>query len=66
MTAFRFYEMEGKAYIYDINQERLFEMGCEASLDVPEELSDRVLKEGMEIDKDQAWKVSGLDKLDQA
>lgn len=66
MTAFRFYEMEGKAYIYDINQERLFEMGCEASLDVPEELSARVLKEGMEIDKDQAWKVSGLDKLDQA
>lgn len=64
MVALKFYEFDEKAYIYDANQQRLFEMGCEASLDVPDEIAEKVLSCGAEIDKDQAWKISGLDSLE--
>ncbi|WP_034632713.1 hypothetical protein [Maridesulfovibrio bastinii] len=64
MSIFKFLEWNGKAYIYDNNQERLFEMGCEASLDVPDDIVELVLNEGTEVDKDKAWQISGLDKFD--
>ncbi|WP_027722845.1 hypothetical protein [Maridesulfovibrio zosterae] len=60
---FKFYEYEDSAYIYDTNQQRLFQMGVVESGDVTEENQDRILKSGIEVDKVRAWEISGLDKL---
>ncbi|ACS79942.1 hypothetical protein [Maridesulfovibrio salexigens] len=63
---FKFYIFEEAAYIYDSNQKRIFKMGVEESADVAGELEAQILESGEEVDKDKAWEVSGLDKLNPA
>ena len=63
---FKFYIYEEAAYIYDSNQKRIFKMGVEESADVAGELEALILENGEEVDKDKAWEVSGLDKLNPA
>lgn len=63
MKSLKFLELDGKAYIYDTNQNRMFEMGCEASLDVTDEFAEVILKNGVEVNKEKAWEISGLNEL---
>ncbi|MFW5498617.1 MULTISPECIES: hypothetical protein [unclassified Maridesulfovibrio] len=63
---FKFYIYEETAYIYDSNQKRIFKMGVEESADVAGELESQILENGEEVNKDKAWEVSGLDKLNPA
>ncbi|WP_320169813.1 hypothetical protein [Maridesulfovibrio sp.] len=60
---FKFYLYEDNAYIYDTNQQRLFQMGVEESGDVDCDMEKTILAEAEEISKEKAWEVSGLDKL---
>ncbi|WP_320175651.1 hypothetical protein [Maridesulfovibrio sp.] len=60
---FKFYIYEEAAYIYDSNQKRIFKMGVEESEDVAGEMETMILENGEEVDKEKAWEVSGLDKL---
>lgn len=60
---FKFYIYEEAAYIYDTNQKLIFKMGVEESADVDVELEKVIIESGEEVDKEKAWEVSGLDKL---
>ncbi|WP_321403839.1 hypothetical protein [Maridesulfovibrio sp.] len=60
---FKFYIYEETAYIYDTNQKRIFMMGVDESADVAKDMEAKVLENGEEVDKERAWEVSGLDKL---
>ncbi|WP_432736408.1 hypothetical protein [Maridesulfovibrio sp. FT414] len=60
---FKFYDYQGKAYIYDTNQKRIFSMGVEESGDVELEMEVKILESGEEISKERAWEICGLDKL---
>lgn len=60
---FKFYIYEEAAYIYDTNQKLIFKMGVEESADVDVELEKVIIENGEEVDKEKAWEVSGLDKL---
>ncbi|WP_319760064.1 hypothetical protein [Maridesulfovibrio sp.] len=63
---FKFYIYEEAAYIYDSNQKLIFRMGVDESADVDSETQTLILQDGEEVDKDKAWEISGLDKLQPA
>ncbi|WP_031483989.1 hypothetical protein [Maridesulfovibrio frigidus] len=60
---FKFYLYEDNAYIYDMNQKRIFQMGVEESGDVEQDVEALILDSGEEVSKEKAWEVSGLDTL---
>ncbi|HAS89569.1 MAG TPA: hypothetical protein DCS48_09730 [Desulfovibrio sp.] len=60
---FKFYIYKDAAYIYDTNQKLIFKMGVEESADVDVEFEKVIIENGEEVDKEKAWEVSGLDKL---
>ncbi|NDV24698.1 hypothetical protein [Desulfovibrio sp. JC022] len=63
---FKFYIYEEAAYIYDTNQKLIFKMGVEESADVDGEMQETILDGGEEVDKEKAWEVSGLDRINPA
>jgi hypothetical protein len=63
---FKFYIYEEAAYIYDSNQKLIFRMGVDESADVDSATQTLILQDGEEVDKDKAWEISGLDKLQPA
>ncbi len=65
-SPFKFYLYEDNAYIYDMNQKRIFQMGVEESGDVEQDVEALILESGEEINKEKAWEVSGLDTLGEA
>ncbi|OEU69032.1 MAG: hypothetical protein BA863_13355 [Desulfovibrio sp. S3730MH75] len=65
-SPFKFYLYEENAYIYDMNQKRIFQMGVEESGDVELDVEALILDSGEEINKEKAWEVSGLDTLGEA